>query len=225
VTEHTVRAFGEELKSLKRRVHDMGALVLDQVEASFQILTDRDAERAREIAGRDKAVDSLDREIEDATLRLLALRRPVAGDFRLAMTAMRFARTLERTGDIAKNIAKRERRFTETPVSTDLAKSAAELGDLVLSRLRQVLQAYDTGAVDQAMLVWATDEEIDQRAEALQGKVLRRMAERPDEIEYLAHLLFVAKNLERIGDHATNLAEAVRYESTGEHTLEDRSRG
>ncbi len=223
--DHIVKSFGEELQALRGQVGHMGELVLGQVDAALRVLREHDSAGAADVIAADREIDACERAVEKAALRIIALRRPVAQDLRVPVTAMKMAHSLERTGDLAKNMAKRVREFPAPDRKSELTASMAELGRLVRSRLTKVLAAYAAGSAEMAMEVWRSDAEIDTLADGLFRAVLSQMARAPEEIGYYAHLLFVARNLERLGDHATNLAEAVRYEATGEDTLEARPRG
>ena len=218
---HIVSAFERELAELKDRVARLGHDVTRQVAEATNVLTTGEPDVARALIAGDRSIDAEERAIEADALRLLALRRPAGDDFRLAVCAMQVARSLERVGDVVKNIAKRELVHPDADRSV-LGTSATELCRSVQGRLETVMAAYAGGAVDQAMGVWRTDQEIDTASDVLYADALRGMGTPEAPLPYLAHMLFVAKNLERIGDQATNIAECVRFERTGEQTLESR---
>lgn len=218
---HIVSAFERELSDLKDRVLQLGLAVLRQVKDVETVLTTGDPNLAHSLIEGDRAIDAEERAIEASALRLLALRRPAGDDFRLAVCAMQVARALERIGDVVKNIAKRERLHTDADRSI-LGTAAAALCRIVGERLEAVLEAYGLGSVDRAMDIWRADREVDAGADALHDDALSGMGAPDATLPYLGHMLFVAKNLERIGDQATNIAECVRFESTGEQTLESR---
>ena len=154
--------------------------------------------------------------MEQKAIRLIALRQPMANDLRKTMAAMKIASNLERCGDLAKNIAKRTLVLSEIEPMPTLNRSIERMGRLVETRLKEVLDAYISNDAERAMEVWRRDEEVDAHYNSLFRELLTYMMGDPRTITACAHLLFVAKNLERIGDHATNIAEIVHYEITGE---------
>ncbi len=218
---HIVSAFERELAELKDRVVRLGHDVTRQVAEASKVLAVGELDLARALIAGDRAIDAEERAIEASALKLLALRRPAGDDFRLAVCAMQVARSLERVGDVVKNIAKRELLHPGADRSV-LGMSAASLCWNVHERLETVLTAYASGEVDRAMVVWRTDREVDAASDTLYANALNGMGTPEAPLPYLAHILFVAKNLERIGDQATNIAECVRFERTGEQTLESR---
>jgi phosphate transport system protein len=166
----------------------------------------------------------MQREIERQAIRLIALRQPLAQDLRDTIAALKVSNNLERIGDLAKNIAKRTLMLTEIePIA--LSRSLERMGRNVTSLLKDVLDAYASADAEAARRVWLQDEEIDERYNALFRELLTYMMEDPRKISVGANLLFMAKNLERIGDHATNIAEVVHYRVTGQELPEDRPRG
>jgi phosphate transport system protein len=220
--EHTLKFYGEELDQLKAEVARMGGLAEAQVRDSIEAVSQRDVSLAESVVVRDHRLDQLDREIERKAIRLIALRQPVAQDLRRTVGALKMASILERTGDYAKNIAKRGLVVAEAEAVTPLTRSIERMGKLVAGRLKDALDAYTSGELDQAMTVWQNDEEVDEHYNSLFRELLTYMIGDPRTINSCAHLLFVAKNLERIGDYATNIAEIVHYEVTGEEIIGDR---
>jgi len=220
--EHTLKFYGEELDQLKAEVARMGGLAEAQVRDSIEAVAQRDVALAEAVVGRDHRLDQLDREIEKKAIRLIALRQPVAQDLRRTVGALKMASILERTGDYAKNIAKRGLVVADGEPMTPLTRSIERMGRLVAGRLKDALDAYTSGELDQAMAVWQNDEEVDEHYNSLFRELLTYMIGDPRMINSCAHLLFVAKNLERIGDYATNIAEIVHYEVTGEEIMGDR---
>ena len=166
----------------------------------------------------------LHRDIEKKAIRLIALRQPVASDLRRTLGAMKIATDLERTGDLAKNIAKRALILAEGEPMQPLTRSIERMGRLVSTRLRDVLDAYTASELDRAVAVWQTDDEVDEHYNALFRELLTYMMGDPRTIGACTHLLFMAKNLERIGDHATNIAETIYYEITGQEFAGERPR-
>ena len=183
---------------------------------SITALLERNAVIAQDVVARDAKLDDLQVEIEEAAMRLVALRQPVADDLRRALAAMKMAANLERCGDLAKNIAKRAILLSETELPAALMRPIDRLGQLVLRRLETVLGAYDRNDLIAAREVWSRDREVDEAYESLFRELLTYMMGDARLITACSHLLFVAKNLERIGDHATNIAEVIHYAATGD---------
>ena len=224
MTEHTLKFYGEELGQLKAEVVRMGGLVEAQVADCIDAVAQRDVDLAGSLIGRDAKLDELQREIERRSIRIIALRQPMAQDLRRAVAALKMSLELERTGDMAKSIAKRALIISGAEPVTTLTRSIERMGKLVLGRLHETLDAYAGEDLDAAMAVWNRDEEVDENYNALFRELLTYMMSDPRTIQSCAHLLFIAKNLERIGDHATNLAEIIHYELTGAEVLDERPR-
>ena len=225
MSEHTVRAFGEELNHLAAEVARMGGLAEAQVADAIDTVTRRDIKLAQSVIERDAKLDVLEVEIERMAIKMIALRQPFAQDLRRTVSAMKIAGNLERCGDLAKNIAKRGVVLSDSEPITPLTRSIERMGRLVASRLKEVLDAYSAGEVMRADAVWARDDEVDEHYNSIFRELLTYMMGDPRTIQACAHLLFIAKNLERIGDHATNIAEIVHYEITGEDMPSDRPKG
>jgi phosphate transport system protein len=224
MNQHTVKAYGDELNQLTAEVARMGGLAEAQVADAVDSVARRDIALARAVVERDVKLDVMQRDIEKKAIRLIALRQPVASDLRKTLSAMKLASDLERTGDLAKNIAKRALAVAETAPMQPLTRSIERMGRLVSVRLRDVLDAYTSGEIDGALAVWNTDDEVDEHYNALFRELLTYMMGDPRTITACTHLLFMAKNLERIGDHATNIAETIHYEITGDEMTGDRPR-
>ncbi|RYG10864.1 MAG: phosphate signaling complex protein PhoU [Caulobacteraceae bacterium] len=222
---HTVKAYGDELDQLTAEVARMGGLAEAQVADAIESVARRDIALARAVVERDARLDAMHRDIERKSIRLIALRQPVASDLRRTLAAMKLAVDLERTGDLAKNIAKRGLNLAGNEPMQPLTRSIERMGRLVSARLRDVLDAYTAGELDGALAVWASDDEVDEHYNALFRELLTYMMGDPRTIGACTHLLFMAKNLERIGDHATNIAETVHYEITGDEMVGERPRG
>jgi phosphate transport system protein len=222
--QHTVRAYGDELNKLNAEVVRMGGLAEAQVADAVDSVARRDVALARAVVLRDEKLDAMQKEIERSSIRLIALRQPVAADLRTTVAALKIGLSLERTGDLAKNIAKRALVLAECEPMSPLTRSIERMGRLVAGRLKDVLDAYTAGELDRAMNVWAHDAEVDEHYNAIFRELLTYMMSDPRTIGPCTHLLFMAKNLERIGDHATNLAEIIHYEITGEEVTEERPR-
>ncbi len=225
MSEHIVKAYGEELSNLAAEVARMGGIAETEVADALDTVTRRDLALAQSVIERDLKLDALDAEIERKAIRMIALRGPVAQDLRRTVAAMKIASNLERIGDLAKNIAKRGVVLAEAEPITPLTRSIERMGRLVAGRLRDVLDAYTGGEVQSAIAVWSRDDEVDEHYNSLFRELLTYMMGDPRTITACAHLLFIAKNLERIGDHATNIAEIVHYEITGEDLPAERPKG
>jgi len=224
MNQHTVKAYGDELNQLTAEVARMGGLAEAQVADAVDSVARRDVALARAVVERDARLDAMHRDIEKKAIRLIALRQPVASDLRKTLSAMKLVVDLERTGDLGRNIAKRALVLAEGEPMQPLTRSIERMGKLVSTRLRDVLDAYTAGEVDRALAVWGTDDEVDEHYNALFRELLTYMMGDPRTIGACTHLLFIAKNLERIGDHATNIAESIHYEITGEEIVGDRPR-
>ena len=224
MNQHTVKAYGDELNQITAEVARMGGLAEAQVSDAIDSVARRDVALARAVVDRDLKLDALQRDIERKAIRLIALRQPVASDLRRTLGAMKMASDLERTGDLAKNIAKRALILAEAEPMQPLTRSIERMGRLVSTRLRDVLDAYTASELDRAVAVWQTDDEVDEHYNALFRELLTYMMGDPRTIGACTHLLFMAKNLERIGDHATNIAQTAHYQITGDDMVGERPR-
>ena len=222
MNEHTLKFFGEELEQLKAEVVRMGGLAEAQLSDAIACVAERDVELAHDVVGRDVRIDVLQNEIEKKAIRMIALRQPVAQDLRRTVAALKMAWSLERTGDLAKNVAKRALVIAEAEPLTPLTRSIERMGRLVAVRLKNALDAYTSGELEGAMKVWNADQDVDEQYDSLFRELLTYMMSDPRMITSCAHLLFIGKNLERIGDHATNISEIIHYEITGEEIIGDR---
>jgi len=222
MTEHTVKSYGEELAHLTAEVTRMGGIAESQVADCIAAIARRDGPLAQAVVQGDERLDALQGEIERKAFRLIALRQPMAVDLRHAVAALKISMSLERCGDMAKNIGKRALILTEADPMTALTRSIERMGRLVQGRLKDVLDAYTTSDLQRAIGVWSRDEEVDEHYNSIFRELLTYMMGDPRTINACAHLLFVAKNLERIGDHATNIAEIIHFELTGEELVSQR---
>ena len=213
---HPVRAYGDELNQITADIARMGGLAEAQIADAVESVARRDALLAQTVITRDGRLDELQREIERKAIRLIALRQPVATDLRRTVAAMKIATDLERTGDLARNIAKRGLSLTDSEPLAPLTRSIERMGKLVAKRMKAVLDAYASSELAGAIDVWNHDDDVDEHYNALFRELLTYMMADPRTITSCAHLLFMAKNLERIGDHATNIAEVIHYEVTGD---------
>ena len=216
MSEHIVKSYEDELTQLAAEVARMGGLAEAQVASSVEAVARRDVALSEAVVGRDERLDLLEIDIEKRCIKLIALRQPMANDLRRTVSAMKIANNLERCGDLAKNIAKRALVIADAEPMTALTRSINRMGKLVAARLKDVLDAYTAGEVDRAVAVWSRDQEVDEHYNSLFRELLTYMMGDPRTITPCAHLLFVAKNLERIGDHATNIAEIIHYDVTGQ---------
>ena len=220
--EHTVKAFDEELDAMTAELARMGGLAEVEVADAIRAIGECDPTLAASVIVRDARLDTLEREIERRAIRLIALRQPVAEDLRHTVAAMKISSNLERIGDLAKNIAKRAIIIVESEPITPLTSSIERMGELVTARLKMVLDALGSREVEEAISVWLNDHEIDEHYDSIFRELLTYMMGDPRTIAACAHLLFVAKNLERIGDHATNIAEILHYDITGIELSDER---
>jgi phosphate transport system protein len=221
-SEHTVRAYDEELEALTAELSRMGGLAEVEVNDAIRAIARRDVVIAQQVIGRDARLDEIETDIERRAIRLIALRQPVADDLRRTVAALKISMNLERCGDLAKNIAKRALVIAESEPLTPLTRPIERMGELVAARLKDVLDAFAARDLDRAKVVWQRDQEVDEHYDSIFRELLTYMMGDPRTITSCAHLLFVAKNLERIGDHATNIAEIIQYEITGEPFADQR---
>jgi len=222
MNEHTLTFFGQELEQLKADTARLGGLVEAQVSDAVDAVARREIDLAQAVIVRDEKVDILQREIERKAIKMIALRQPVAQDLRRTVGSMKLSLSLERAGDYAKNIAKRALIISEVEPITPLTRSIERMGRLVVSRLKEALDAYASGDLDRARRIWISDEEVDEHYNSLFRELLTYMMSDPRTITACAHLLFIGKNLERIGDYATTVCEIIYYEVTGEEIVGDR---
>jgi phosphate transport system protein len=220
--EHTLRAYDEELEALTAELSRMGGLAEVELSDAIRAITRRDVSLAQAVISRDQRLDEIEADIERRAVRLIALRQPVADDLRRTVSALKISMNLERIGDLAKNIAKRALVIAESEPLTPLTRSIERMGELVAARLKDVLDAFAARDIDRARAVWQRDQDIDEHYDSIFRELLTYMMGDPRTIASCAHLLFVAKNLERIGDHATNIAEIIEYEITGEQITDQR---
>ncbi len=188
-------------------------------------LAKRDSYSAQQIAAADPSIDALQHEIEDRAVLTIARRQPMAIDLREIVGALRVSNDLERIGDLAKNIAKRVMALDGEFHPTKLIRGVQHMGALVLAQLKEVLDAYAAHDLKKAMAVWNGDEEIDAMCTSLFRELLTYMMEDPRNITFCIHLMFCAKNIERMGDHATNIAETVYYMIEGHAITDQRPKG
>jgi phosphate transport system protein len=225
MNEHTTKAFDVDLQELASLTAEMGGLVEKQIADAVDALAKRDVERASRVVAADIAVDALQRAIEEKVGLTIARRQPMAVDLREIMGALRLANDLERIGDLAKNIAKRVTAITGDFHPQKLLRGVQHMAALVLGQLKQVLDSYASRDLNKALAVWKGDEEVDAMCTSLFRELLTYMMEDPRNITFCIHLMFCAKNIERMGDHATNIAETVHFMIEGRAITDDRPKG
>ncbi len=224
MTTHIVKSYEEQLQNLNNAIVKMGGLAETQLENAVNALIDRDSEGADATIGRDDRIDDLEKNIEEKVVDLIAFRQPMAIDLRETVSAMKISSDLERIGDLSKNIAKRSR-SADMELPDDIKKNIKAAANLVQKNLKLVLDSYVDRDKDKAMKVWNSDEEIDDLVNVTMNSIIQFMSKNKNNIKGSTHLLFVAKNLERMGDHATNIAEIVYYLVTGDNIDGDRPKG
>jgi phosphate transport system protein len=222
MAEHTIKAFDADLHELQRMVAEMGGLAEKQIADAVDALANRDSTLAQQIIAGDAAIDALQREIEEKGVLIIARRQPMAVDLREIVAALRVSSDLERVGDLAKNIAKRVVALGTDFRLPTVMRGVESMADQVLSALKQVLDAYAKRDITEALEVWKGDEAIDAVNNSLFRELLTYMMEDPRNITFCIHLLFCAKNIERMGDHATNIAETVHYMVEGRPIMAER---
>lgn len=220
--DHIVSAFDAELKEIGRKVVEMGGQAERLIADSVGALIRRDAAAAQRVILLDAAVDQLQHGIEERSILVIAKRQPMASDLRELVAAIRIANDLERIGDLAKNIGKRVLAIEGEYHPQKLVRGVEHMSDLVLEQIKEVLDAYAGKDAQKAVGVWHRDSSVDTMYTSLFRELLTYMMEDPRNISVCTHLLFCAKNIERIGDHATNIAETVYYMVTGQTLGEDR---
>jgi phosphate transport system protein len=220
--EHIVTSYENELRDLGRKVAEMGGRAERLVADSVAALMKRDTELAERVIVQDKIVDSLQREIEEAAIAMIARRQPLATDLREIVSALRVAGDLERIGDLAKNTAKRALALEGEYRAQKQLRGVEHMSEIAIEQLKSVLDAYSNHDDARALEVWKRDGEIDAIYTSLFRELLTYMMEDPRHITLCTHLLFAAKNIERIGDHATNIAETVHYLVVGEPLSDER---
>jgi phosphate transport system protein len=220
-SEHIVRSYDEELQRLETMLIRMGGLVEAQLGDALSALGRRDAVLAEAVIGNDQAIDDLNFDIDEFVVRMLALRQPMANDLRAIVAALRIAGDLERIGDYAANISKRTVALSHSQIIRPLA-GVVRMGKVAQQILKEVLDAISRRDAQTAKIAWGRDSEVDEMYTSVFRELLTYMMEDPRNITPCTHLLFMAKNIERIGDHATNIAETVYYMVIGEPMRERR---
>ncbi|OYX51703.1 MAG: phosphate transport system regulatory protein PhoU [Sphingomonas sp. 32-66-10] len=219
--EHTVKAFDEDIKHLRALISQMGGLAEQAIADAMLALTRNDTTLAKDVRTKDKAIDAIEAEVEKLAVRVIALRAPMADDLREVVAALKIAAVVERIGDYAKNIAKRvplvhtpgADRIEAISILPAMAQMASEM-------VHDVLDAFSARDAEAAIRVVERDNRLDDFYDSIFRTLVTYMVENPRTVSEVAHLLFVAKNIERIGDHATNVAEMVYFAATGSYMAE-----
>ncbi len=222
--EHIVKSYDEELGQLNRTIVEMGGLVEAQIEAAVRALVTRDPELAGTVIDDDDKVDELNYLVDNQAMRLLALRQPMALDLRNVVAALKISSDLERIADYASNIARRSITLSETEAVKPV-HVLPRMANLASNMLKNVLDAYIEHDVEKAIAVWHSDEEVDEMYVSLFRELLTYMMEDTRFITRCTHVLFIAKNIERMGDHVTNISETIYFLVHGERLNETRPRG
>lgn len=225
MNEHIVKSFDEQLSILKNTILKMGSLAERQIKDATEAVIKHDQEFADEIVGKDDRIDDLEKDIEQQVVNLLTMRQPLAIDLRETVSAMKISSDLERIGDLSKNIAKRSRHLNKD-ILDEISKNFSAASQKVQKNVKLVLDAFINRDAKLAEQVWNADEEIDSLVDICMSSILKCI-EKADKNDAAAcsQLMFMSKNLERIGDHATNIAETVYFLVTGNYLEGDRPKG
>jgi phosphate transport system protein len=223
--DHTAKAFDTDLQDIKRRVAEMGGLAERQIADATRALVERDVDLAEQVITTDPTIDAMQHEIEEKAVLTIARRQPMAVDLREIVGAMRVCNDLERIGDHAKHIGKRVVVLGADFHAQKVIRGVEQMAELVAALLKQVLDAYAGRDLAAALVVWNGDEEVDALCTALFRELLTYMMEDPRNITLCIHLMFCAKDIERMGDHATNIAETVYYMIEGRPITDQRPKG
>jgi phosphate transport system protein len=225
MAEHTVRSYEQELADIDKKLSYMGGRVEHALGRALESLEHRNPKLAEQVVRSDKEVDAFERDIEAQVISMIARRQPMADDLRHVVAALRISSDLERIGDLAKNIARRALTISAESHPKSLITGLRSMGELALGQLKQVLDAYAARDAERAVAVWNADANIDAAYNSIFRELLTYMMEDPRNIGIATHLLFGAKNLERVGDHSTNIAETIHYLVRGTNLSEERPKG
>jgi len=217
LNEHIVSSYEDELTALQSAISEMGGMVEQAIQDSVTVLLRLDHAQAQELRARDKDIDATQQRINDMAVSVIARRQPMAADLRMVVTSIQVANDLERTGDMAKQLAKRALQIESLSLAPKFYNGVKHMADLVSRQLKTALDAYATRNAQAAVEVCGRDDEVDAMYNSLFRELLTYMMEDPRNITQCTHLLFCTKSLERVGDHATNVAEAAYYLETGRH--------
>ncbi|MGO9392227.1 phosphate signaling complex protein PhoU [Rhodoblastus sp.] len=225
MVDHTVKSFDVELETLDRYIAEMGGIAEKMLADAMDALAGMNIELAQKVVATDPRLDALQRTIEDFAVHTIARRQPLAVDLREIIGAIRISADLERIGDLAKNIAKRATKVAGESRIPRAVIGLRSMHDVAATQLNDVLDAYQQRDTERARAVWKRDAELDSLEDSVFRDLLTFMMEDPRNITFCTHLLFCSKNLERVGDHTTNIAETVVYIVTGESLPVERPRG
>jgi len=223
--EHTVKAFDRELEDIERRLSEMGGVAEKMIVDAMDALANADAALANRVVATDPRLDALQHEIEEQAIFTISKRQPVAVDLRELIGAIRVASDLERVGDLAKNIAKRSLKIGPEVLLPRVVIGLRHMNDIATELLKDALDAFAQRDTARALDVWAQDAQLDSLEDSVFRDLLTYMMEDPRNISFCTHLLFCSKNIERIGDHATNICETVYYLVTGSTLPAERPKG
>jgi phosphate transport system protein len=221
LNEHIVTSYEDELTNLNKAISEMGGMVEQAITEAAVALLKLDHRQAQDVRAFDKRIDEMQQHINDAAVSIIARRQPMAADLRMVVTAIQVANDLERTGDMAKQLAKRALQIENLGLAPKFYNGVKHMKELVARQLQAALDAYLTRDTKAAVDVCSRDDEVDAIYNSLFRELLTYMMEDPRNITQCTHLLFCAKSLERVGDHATNIAEAAYYLETGRHLSAD----
>jgi len=221
-SKHTTKVFDSDLQELARAIAEMGGLAERQIAEAIEALTTCESGPAKRIVVADATIDAMQRNIEERAVETIARRQPVASDLRQIVGILRIATEIERIGDLAKNIGKRIIAINSEDASRGSTRGVSQMAALMLAQLRDVLDSFACHDVAKAVEVWTRDQDIDRLCTSLSQELLAYMMEKSVAMSFGTHLMFCTKNLERMGDHATNIAEAVHYMVSGETLLRER---
>jgi len=224
MSNHTVRGYDADLQALGRKIAEMGGVAEMMVAQAIEALASGNATLANKVIATDPRIDNLQREIDEQSISTLARRQPVAVDLREIIVAIRVSSDLERVGDLAKSVAKRAIRISSETGVARAVVGIKHMADLAATQLKDVLDAYADRDTERALAVWNQDVDLDALEESVFRDLLTRMMEDPRNITFCTHLLFCSKNIERIGDHTTNIAENIVYLVTGQTPQTERPR-
>jgi phosphate transport system protein len=224
-TSHIVKSFDSDLEHLNSEITNMGELVIQQLEKALKSVVANDADLANDVIDSDPEIDAIEHNIDTFAIRTIALRQPVASDLRAVIAALKVSSHLERIADYATNIAKRTISLSEIKHSPSIGNAVPRLMRLAQDMIKDVLQAYIHRDDTKAKEVWKRDVELDDMYMSFLRELLTYMMEEPRNISACTQFLFIAKNIERIGDHATNIAELVHYLISGHAFEEPRPKG
>ena len=219
--EHTVKAFDEDITRLRGLIAEMGGLAEVAIHESLDALVRGDDALAKKVVKSDKKIDALESEIDKLAVRIIALRAPMADDLREVIAALKIAGVVERIGDYSKNIAKASRQIGDNRKQFEPLTLLPAMAEVASEMVHDVLTAYAARDPELAREVIATDEKVDAFYNSIFRNLVSHMVENPATISSAAQLLFVARNLERIGDHATNVAEMVHFAATGNYPVDE----